>query len=80
MINMMKEHMKKNFKYFIMALVVAAGASCTEDVILPDPALENGSIMLDVSSKPHTKSLTDEDLASRGPEAYVTHIDLYIFG
>lgn len=77
---MMKEYMKKSLKYFIMALVVAAGTSCTEDIILPDQDLENGSIMLDVSSKPHTKSLTDEDLASKGPEAYVTHIDLYIFG
>lgn len=76
---MMKE-MKRMFKYFGFALAVAAGISCSGEGVLPEPVLEDGCIMIDVSSMPHTKAISADDLASRGAEAYVNHIDLFIFG
>ena len=69
MINMMKE-MKRMFKYFGFALAVAAGISCSGEGVLPEPVLEEGCIMIDVSSMPHTKALGADDLASKGAEAY----------
>ena len=74
----MMKGMKIIFKYISMALAVIAGASCTSEVILPEPV--EGSIMIDVSSMPHTKALDADELASTGAEAYVNHIDLFIFG
>ena len=79
MINMMKE-MNRMFKYFGLALAVAAGISCSEVGTLPEPVQEAGGIMIDVSSIPHTKALGADDLASKGAEAYVNHVDLFIFG
>ena len=74
---MMKD-MKRIFKYFALAMIAAAGISCSREIILPEPLAGNGVIMLDVSSVPHTKAFTAEELASVGPEAYVNHIDLFI--
>lgn len=76
----MMNDMKTLFRYFSLALVAAAALSCMKDNVLPEPVTGDGAIMLDVSSIPHTKMLTDADLASVGAEAYVKHIDLYIFG
>lgn len=76
---MMKD-MKNIFKYFSLTLLAAAGISCSQENILPEPLQGDGVIMLDVSSMPHTKVLTDADLASTGAEAYVNHVDLFIFG
>ena len=70
--------MKRIFKYFALAMIAAAGISCSREIILPEPLAGNGVIMLDVSSVPHTKAFTAEELASVGPEAYVNHIDLFI--
>ena len=71
--------MKNTFKYFTLILAMAVGISCSRDNYLPEPVQNSGVIMVDVSSKSHTK-LTESDLESKGVEAYVTHIDLYIFG
>lgn len=71
--------MKSIFRYLSFALIAAASLSCTKGNILPEPATGNGSIMLDVSAMPHTR-LTADELASVGAEAYVNHIDLFIFG
>lgn len=76
---MMKE-MKRMFRYFGFALAVAAGISCSEVGTIPEPVMEEGSIMIDVSSMPHTKALSADDLASKGAEAYVNHIDIFVFG
>ncbi len=72
--------MKKNIRYFALAIIAAAGISCSRDVIIPEPVMGDGAIMLDVSSMPHTKAFSDVDLQSVGPEAYVNHIDLFVFG
>ena len=58
---------------------MAVGMSCSRENYLPEPVQNSGVIMVDVSSKSHTK-LTESDLMSKGAEAYVDHIDLYIFG
>ena len=71
--------MNKVLRYLSAALAFAAVVSCSRDQVLPEPVVSNGAIMIDVSSMPHTK-LTAEDLASKGVEAYVTHLDLFIFG
>ena len=71
--------MKRIVGYLSFALI-AAVVSCSQENILPEPLQGNGVIMLDVSSMPHTKVLTDTDLASVGAEAYVNHADLFIFG
>lgn len=71
--------MKKVLRYLSVVLAFAAAVSCSRDSVLPEPQASNGAIMIDVSSMPHTK-LTAEDLASEGAEAYVNHIDLFIFG
>ena len=71
--------MNKVFGYLSVALAFAAAVSCSREQVLPDPQVSNGAIMVDVSAMPHTK-LTAEDLASKGVEAYVNHLDLFIFG
>ena len=71
--------MKNTFKYFTLILTMAVGMSCSRENYLPEPVQNSGVIMVDVSSKSHTK-LTESDLMSKGAEAYVDHIDLYIFG
>ena len=70
--------MKNTIKYFTLILGLAMSLSCSRDNMLPEQVQDSGVIMIDVSSRPHTK-LTADDLASKGPEAYVTHVDLYIF-
>ena len=72
----MKE-MKRIFKYFSLALIAAASVSCFKDNVLPMPVMGNGVIMLDISTKPHTR-LTEADLASVGAEAYVNYVDMFI--
>ena len=71
--------MKSTFKYFTKVLAVAVALSCSRDNYLPEPVQNSGVINVDVSSKAHTK-LTASDLESKGAEAYISHIDLYIFG
>ena len=71
--------MNKVLRYLSVALAFAAAVSCSRENFLPEQQVSNGAIMIDVSSMPHTK-LTAEDLASKGAEAYVNHIDLFIFG
>lgn len=75
----MNKDMKRSLKYFGMTLMALAGMSCSREVIIPEPQAAGGSIMLDVSSMPHTK-LSQEDLESKGAEAYVMHVDLFVFG
>lgn len=70
--------MKKMFRYLGMALALTAGLSCTREN-LPEVHFRSGAIKIDVSSMPHTK-ITDAELESKGPEAYVNHLDLFIFG
>ena len=71
--------MNKVFRYLSVALAFAAAVSCSREHVLPELQVSNGAIMIDVSAMPHTK-LTAEDLASKGVEAYVNHLDLFIFG
>ena len=69
--------MKRKFKYFTIVLATIAAISCSREVILPDPGY--GSIMVDVTAMPHTKAFSGDDLLSVGAEAYVRHIDLFVF-
>ena len=71
--------MKKVFRYLSVAIVLAAGLSCSRETVLPELQVSSGAIRIDVSSMPHTK-LTADDLASKGAEAYINHLDLFIFG
>lgn len=70
--------MKKMFRYLGMALALAVGISCTRED-LPEIQTRSGAIRIDVSSMPHTK-ITAAELESKGAEAYVNHLDLFIFG
>lgn len=69
--------MKKVCKYIILGLLPLLTASCILDLDIVEPVQPGGNIVLDLSSGIQTKAI---EYGSVGAEAYVNHVDLFIFG
>lgn len=69
--------MKKVCKYILLGLLPLLTASCILDLDIVEPVQPGGNIVLDLSSGIQTKAI---EYGSVGAEAYVNHVDLFIFG
>lgn len=69
--------MKKILKYIVLGLFPLMFASCFNEAIIEESQNGNAGIVLDLSSVLNTKAL---ETTSVDYEAYVNHVDVFIFG